>query len=205
MLDKIFRRILVKIITAVLVVGGLLIWQYFSEPKEEVKDGIANWHTYRNEKYGIEFKYHNFWTLDDKEALSVNLPDQSKNFIQINVSNSVKGSEDESMSPCKLDIASAVYQVGKLRDGQQTFEDFVNFQIENPERGKPPEVKPKLISITVGGRNSLKIEETIGNCGKEFYYVEQGVERYMTISFIWNKNDDKLIFNQTLSTFKFLE
>jgi len=171
----------------------------------EIIDETADWKTYRNEKYDIGFQYPDSWVLDDKEALSVDLPDQTKNFIQINISNGVSGQEDESVSPCQPGIASVVYQVGKLRDSQQTFEEFVNFQIENPERGLPPEVKPKLISTMVGEHNALKIEETVDNCDTEFYYIEQSSDRYTTISFIVDKNDDKLVINQILSTFRFLE
>jgi len=171
----------------------------------EIIDETADWKTYRNEKYDIEFQYPDSWVLDDKEVLSVDLPDQTKNFIQINVSNGVSGREDESANPCQPGIAFVVYQVGKLRDSQQAFEEFVNFQIENPERGLPPEVKPKLISTMVGGHNTLKIEETVDNCDTEFYYIEQSSDRYTTISFIVDKNDDKLIINQILSTFRFLE
>lgn len=49
-----------------------------------------------------------------------------------------------------------VYQVGKLRDSQQSFEEFVNFQIENPERGMPPAIKQGLIQTTKGGRQRIK-------------------------------------------------
>lgn len=197
---SIIGKIIIPIVFFGILIGGILAWQYFGASEEET----ANWKTYRNEKYSIEFQYPNSWILDDKEALSINLPDQTKNFIQINVSNDVSGPEDESMSPCQPGIASVVYQVGKLRDSQQTFEEFVNFQIENPERGMPPAVKPRLIQATIGGHNALKIEKMVDNCKTEFFYVEQNLDHYMTISFIVDKNDDKLIIDQMLSTFKFL-
>ena len=190
---------------AAVLAGGFFAWQWFGGTEEVVQDETADWETYRNEQYGIEFRYPNDWILDDKEALSISLPDQTKNIIQINVSNGVSGREDESMSPCQPDISSVVYQVGKLRNSQQTFEGFVNFQIENPERGLPPKVKPKLISTTVGGHNALKIEGTVNNCDTEFYYIEQRSDHYTTISFIVEKNDDELVINQILSTFRFLE
>ena len=165
-------------------------------------DETLNWKTYKNDKYGIEFQYPDSWMLDDHEALSINLPDQSKNFVQINITNEASTRDDE-LNSCQPGKASAVYQVGKLRDSQQTFEKFVDFDIENPERGIPPAVKPKLISTEVGGRKALKIERTIDNCMTEFYYVDQNLDKYLTISFIADKNNDKLLHNQILSTFRF--
>lgn len=195
------KLFIILFLISIVLAGGVFAWQYFGEPKDET----ADWQTYRNKEYGVEFEYPPSWILDEKNAFSVNLPDQTRNFIQINISNGVKGPEDESMNRCQPGIASMVYQVGKLRENQQTFEEFVNFQIENPERGTPLAVKPKLILATIGGHDALKIEEIVDNCKTEFYYVEQSSDRYMTISFIVDKNDDKLVINQILSTLRFLE
>ncbi len=215
----------IVIILGVLVGGGILGYYYWwiaglearlgelevrlpeAQPLE-VKipaDETADWKTYRNEEYGFGVRYPPSWSFDAKKALSVNLPDQSRNFIQVNISNGVKGRQDESMSRCQPRIAAIVYQIGKLRDNQKNFEEFVNFQIENPERGPPPVVKPKLIPATIGGHNALKIEEVVDNCEAEFYYVDQDADNYTTISFIVEENNDKLVIDQILSTFKFLK
>ncbi len=202
---KVFSKISIIIILIVLVVGGIFAWQYFGTPEEKVVDETADWKTYYNERYSIEFKYPKLWVLDEKNALAADHPDQNRNFVQINVFNGVPGPQDESMSSCQPGIATLVFQVGKLRESQQTFEEFVNFQIENPERGKPPTVKPELIQTTLGGHNAFEIKDVYDSCEKDFYYVEQSSDRYMTISFIVDKNEDKLIINQILSTFRFIE
>jgi len=194
------KVLIAAVVLVVLIGGGFFAWQYFVAPEEEVKDETADWKTYKNEKYGIEFQYPNSWILNDGETST----DQTKGFIQINISNGIGGREDESVSPCQPGVASILYQVGKLRDSQQTFEDFVNFQIENPERGLPPTIKPKLISTMIGGQDALKIEEAFDNCTTELYYIDQSLSRYTTISSIADKNDDKLVINQILSTFKFI-
>ena len=194
-----FSKILILVILVVLAGGGIFAWQYLGQ------DETADWQTYRNEKYNVEFQYPNLWILDSSEALSVTLPDQSPNFIQINISNGVEGPEDESMSRCQPGITAIVFQISKLREDEQTFEEFVNFQIENPERGLPPAVKPELISTTISGHDALKTKGTVDNCKTEFYYVERGSERYMTISVIVDKDDDRLVIDKILSTFKFLE
>lgn len=175
-------------ILVVVLAGGFFAWQKF------LNNETDNWESYYNELYGMELKYPASWALNETPA---------GNFIQINVSNGVRGPEDESMSPCQPGIAALVFQIGKLRDGQQAFEEFVNFKIENPERGQPPEVKPELIRTTVGGHNAIKISDAHNGCEKDFYYVEQGSNSYATISFIVDKGEDKLIIDKILSTFRF--
>ena len=203
----------VGILTLLIVVVGIAWYSALIQNREATSpqssqvpiNEISDWQTYHNEEFGFEVKYPFSWTLNTKKVLSVNLPDQSRNFIQVNMSNHIKGSEDESMSRCQPGIAAIVYQIGKLRDNQKNFEDFVNFQIENPERGMPPVAKPELIPVTVGGRNTLKIEEVVDSCKTEFYYVDQDPEHYTTISFIVKENNDKLVIEQILSNFEFLD
>lgn len=64
MKSQAFSKILILVILIVLAGGGVLAWQYFGvpekiteEPEEVTKDETANWQTYRNEEYGFELKY----------------------------------------------------------------------------------------------------------------------------------------------------
>jgi len=64
---KAFSKIWIIIILVIFVAGGILAWQYFWVPKEEVKapeeviiDETADWKIYRNEEYGFEIKYPSF-------------------------------------------------------------------------------------------------------------------------------------------------
>jgi hypothetical protein len=205
-MNRAFSKILISVILVVLAGGGIFVWQYFGTPEEAIEDKTVDWKTYSNEEYGFEFKYPKPWILNESIALAVDHPAQKRNFVQIRVTNGINEPQDESMSPCQPGYASLVYQVGKWREPSfEEFREFVDFLIENPERGLPPTVKPELIQTTVGGRNAFKIEDIYNNCKRGFYYVEQGSDRYTTISLIAEKNDDKLIIDQMLSTFRFLE
>ena len=76
--------ITIIIVLAVVLVGGVLSYQYYWLPKEEVKksetetpkDETADWKTYRNTKYGYEIKYPNDWDSPiesgDTDALTGN-------------------------------------------------------------------------------------------------------------------------------------
>ncbi len=67
---------IIIIVVCALLVGGIVIWQYYGMPKEEEEvsgeklpeDETADWKTYRNEEYGYELKYYKDWTYKDKEG-----------------------------------------------------------------------------------------------------------------------------------------
>jgi len=55
---------IIILVLAAIIGGGILVWQNFETPKEEieiseklVENETANWEIYRNEEYGFEFKY----------------------------------------------------------------------------------------------------------------------------------------------------
>ncbi len=83
MTKLVFSKIWIPVILIILVAGGVLAWQYFGMPKEEVKvpeektqeeivkNETADWQIYRNEEYKIEFKHPKEWislTLESQKT-----------------------------------------------------------------------------------------------------------------------------------------
>lgn len=62
-MNQVFSKIGIVVIVIVLLAGGILAWQYFWVPEEEVKDETTNWKVYRNEKLEYEIKYPPTWSI----------------------------------------------------------------------------------------------------------------------------------------------
>ena len=72
-----WKLLVIVIILAILVGGGVLGWQWLEFKKEmkipefklseKIKDETVNWKTYRNEEYGFEFKYPSNWEIAEGE------------------------------------------------------------------------------------------------------------------------------------------
>ncbi len=73
------KYISIVVILIVFVGGGILAYQYWSAPKEVkpseeiVIDETADWKTYRNEKYGFEFKYPIYMEIIEKDIKNISI------------------------------------------------------------------------------------------------------------------------------------
>ena len=192
-------KILVGVlIVGIVLIGGILTWQYFGIPKGEVKvpkvktpttiikDEIADWKTYSNEEYNYEVKYPKDWY-----------------FLK-----------DACCPPPPTGITLNNYSDKKSEFSQHQFEKGVlNFDILCLYEGKLDEIgEVKLLKeekveyeyLTINGAEAIKfVKNRVPNQSEEkaiSYYIVNGNSGCRIIF-----SSKCAICNQMLSTFRFIE
>ena len=182
--------IIIVIIVAILAVGAVvLVYQYYWQPQtapappEPSADETANWKTYRNEEYGFEIKYPNDWYIYANNSSDV--------FIQSTKEES-GGIPGPHINAFEIEAKSITLNTTLLQAIQGRVDEIkkagINFTQEN---------------IKIGGKDGLKIKtvcEGVG-CGAPEWFVINGNYFYYFNSNLGYSN----IFDQILSTFRFLE
>ncbi|MBU2635386.1 hypothetical protein KJ841_02860 [Patescibacteria group bacterium] len=94
-IKRIITKLAILIIVSAFLACGLVIWQYFGVPEEEmkgevVKDETTDWKTYRNEEYGFEIKYPANWHVvltypasGDEEKMKIKFMVQFRNTLKL--------------------------------------------------------------------------------------------------------------------------
>jgi hypothetical protein len=56
-MTRAFSKIWIPVIIIIFFTGGIFAWQYFGAPEKEISNETADWETYKNEEYNFEIKY----------------------------------------------------------------------------------------------------------------------------------------------------
>mgnify|MGYP000400851006 CR=1 FL=1 len=198
--NRVFFKIGIIVILVALAAGGILAWQFLWTPKEEIKapekgivDETANWKTYKNEKYGYEIKYPADWYLNewpDKHAVGF-----------------------RTYSPDEMpQIDDSLINI-EIEQEYSSIDDWINEFKTTTEEG-----------MESWGMNFFQEEIMIGNeKGYKIGFVgeENGQKAYLFVSIVLYRDGNVFIFqqsspiecqrleckifNQMLSTFKFIE
>lgn len=199
MTQKAFSKILILIILAVIVAGGVLVYQYSQKPAQEQPpadetadvpaEALAteDWEAYRNEEYGFEVKYPSNFEIrgSSSDGTYVNFSPYAGTYVTI------RTGEQTWKLPLRHEYMSSVNSVTmewevieqKIEDDQLSItQERIVIDEENGHR-----------IILRDEEDSIILSRAYIQRGGDFFVIDQSF------------NSDIQIFNQILSTFRFLE
>ncbi len=192
--SKTWLWILIGVLVAAVLVGWV-VWTYqktineteklaleqkvLNLQKQVQEDETADWQTYKNEEYGFEIKYHPYW-----ESAGIGLINENSNNIDLLVLNnkSYKKQDNNAFPVLSFNLLNSFDEI----------ENGVGILVENKK------IDNKSIGIykeeTYFGD---KYTAVIGLQDDKFFMIH--------VCQIENRNESLEVFNQILSTFRFLE
>ncbi len=212
---------IIIIVVCALLVGGIVVWQYYGMPKEEAPEEIptdetADWKTYESSIMGFSIECPPDFevSLDERGDFSNATPDLFISTLATKAEVNPKGSIKEKMMLINIwtytfsqNYFEAIYEVEEY-----TFQDYVDEIIEFIKSRRDPEIKRE--DITIAGNPAIKTTHISLPIYDSSYkqlaviiYTKKGERVYEIKARIdFDEQDTYLpIFNQMLSTFKFSE
>jgi len=211
-----WKFLLIVIVLAIIVGGGVLGWQWLEFKKEmkipefklpeKVKDETADWKTYRNEEYKFEIKYPEWIYLNEKCAEFSGIePDVKKICF-----GTIKGYEYKFGEQTGSPIIKNEFIILITPPEYSSIDDYVKKQEQITEEAMGNKISFKIERIYIGNERGIKLTPVLENYNIPDFIVFKKGNIFIFRNLCWfacmfNACDCDEVFNQILSTFRFLE
>jgi hypothetical protein len=204
--NQAFSKIWILIILIILIGGGILTYQYLLAPKEEIEtpeegtteEEIADWQTYRNDKYSYEFKYPAELKVESFLD-SGTVPINEVSAVGIGLSVPVQPVSSEEFAEMSRNVI-IIHVTDDFQDlAINQFSDYSNGEMICKTK-KEKETTELICKID----NFVIIMDSVFEKDDVFYEVlfNTILERDRTY---WDFSENIDIYKKVLSTFRFLE
>jgi len=201
------------VVLAVIVGGGILSWIKMQEvspielleikkPEKVVEDETADWKTYRNEEYGFEIKYPEEIHLDEKCTEFFDIEPDVKKICFGTIRGMEYKFDDLTGSP----IIENEFILLITPPEYTSIDDYVNKQKQITKEIIGDEVNFEVEEIYVGNERGIKFTPILEDYNLSDFIVFKNGNIFIFRGFCWfrpSQCDD--VFDQVLSTFRFLE
>ena len=227
-----WKYIIIVLVLAVIIGGGILGWIKTQESApaelleikkpEKVEDETANWKSYRNEEYGFEIKYpDDLLTLSEKEKkiiLTHSIPYEHPDPCDF------KGNAPSLKKLTDFEVSVEVINKSLRETVIANESDYLvsKFLLDNKLK-----ISPGFIDeFSIGSLKGYRISKGVEGCGTYTYYfpldskntllirrswvaefnpINADYKKYLKLPGIIPPDKEENLFNQILSTFRFLK
>jgi len=192
-----WKFVAIVVVLAVIVGGGILFWIKRTEipsvefpeikkPEKIVEDETASWKTYRNEEYGYEIRYPSEWIIIKEDPKFVVFADEEETKIQ----------KEKQAGEIRCSAGVWLYD----NDEGLSLYDWVVNKWGEPEK----RYLGKISKVEINNLEGIKYE--FESMGLETNVLFSKNNKVIDIQTTFDGCTDlQTIFNQMLSTFRFIE
>jgi len=178
-------------------------------PTPTVEDKTKDWKTYTNETLGYTIKIPQDWVIDEHKGVFIGLAGEAT----FTPSSEIEETQGEGADVFRTKVAILAMTTEKVRYNLNTKQQFDEWLVKDVSSGEGERLF-KIGNIKVGGFDTVRFVSRAlpGDPAESYYGIitwlrRNGTNYYMELYSINETSASKFtsIYNQILSTFKFLE
>jgi hypothetical protein len=160
---------------------------------------ISDWKTYRNEEYGLEFKYPKDWAVENFGAYEMTLS-RSLVVIGLNKAGYSKLPDTDMPNSANFYLYKSITELDSKKISIISLKDYLDkySTLSDP-------VYKNVINKKIGSLDGYEADAGPNQFGGGKYYFAELSNKQIVSFWLFSERTDQKIMDQILSTFKFIE